>query len=76
MRNRIGPATRRPAALLATVAAFATAMVGSPLARAADCPDIEVVFARGTTEAPGVGYVGQAFVDALQSQVGPQRVEV
>jgi cutinase len=29
-----------------------------------------VVFARGTGDTPGVGYVGQAFVDALRSQVG------
>ena len=43
----------------------------SPLATAAaPCPDIEVVFARGTTEPPGVGGVGQAFVDSLRSQVG------
>ncbi|HEV7853315.1 MAG TPA: cutinase family protein, partial [Mycobacterium sp.] len=29
------------------------------------CSDVEVVFARGTFEAPGVGATGQAFVDAL-----------
>lgn len=33
---------------------------------AAGCPDIEVVFARGTAEAPGVGWMGQQFVDALR----------
>jgi cutinase-like protein len=31
---------------------------------------VEAVFARGTTEAPGVGAIGQAFVDSLQSKVG------
>jgi cutinase len=31
---------------------------------------VEAVFARGTTEAPGVGGIGQAFVDSLQSKVG------
>jgi len=34
------------------------------VASAADCPDIEVVFARGTNDAPGLGNVGGAFVDA------------
>jgi cutinase len=33
------------------------------------CPDIQVVFARGTFEAPGVGATGQAFVDALNARV-------
>ena len=36
-----------------------------PLASAA-CPDVEVVFARGTDEPPGVGQVGQAFVGSLR----------
>ncbi len=36
---------------------------------AAPCPDVEVVFARGTTEAPGVGGIGQAFVDSVRSQL-------
>ncbi|NTY62778.1 cutinase family protein [Mycolicibacterium sphagni] len=33
------------------------------------CPDVEVVFARGTFEAPGVGATGQAFVDALTARL-------
>ncbi|MGO8939868.1 MAG: cutinase family protein [Mycobacterium sp.] len=36
-----------------------------PLAPAS-CPDVEVVFARGTDEPPGVGQVGQAFVGSLR----------
>ena len=36
-----------------------------PLA-SASCPDVEVVFARGTDEPPGVGQVGQAFVGSLR----------
>ncbi|MBV8178288.1 MAG: cutinase family protein [Mycobacterium sp.] len=43
-----------------------------PSASAAGCPDVEAVFARGTTEAPGVGGIGQAFIDSLQSKVGPK----
>jgi hypothetical protein len=35
-----------------------------------------VVFARGTTEAPGVGGIGQNFVDKLRSHVGAKSVGV
>lgn len=47
----------------------------SPQASAAPCSDVEVVFARGTTEAPGLGGVGSAFVDSLRSQVGTKTVD-
>jgi cutinase len=46
--------------------------VSIPSASAEGCPDVEAIFARGTTEAPGVGAIGQAFVDSLQSKVGPK----
>jgi cutinase len=51
-----------------------SAVVGANAASASaeGCPDVEAVFARGTTEAPGVGWIGQAFVDSLQSKVGPK----
>ena len=52
------------------MAAAATIPVATPPARADGCPDIEVVFARGTDEPPGIGRVGQAFVDSLRNQVG------
>jgi cutinase len=45
-------------------------------AAAAPCPDVEVVFARGTTEPPGVGITGQAFVDALRSRIGERSLGV
>jgi cutinase len=35
-----------------------------------------VVFARGTNEPPGVGRIGQAFVDALRGQAGAKSVGV
>jgi hypothetical protein len=47
-----------------------------PQASAAACPDVEVVFARGTSEPPGVGGVGQGFVDALRAQLGTRSVDV
>jgi cutinase len=43
-------------------------------ASADDCPDIEVVFARGTNDAPGLGNVGGAFVDSLRGKVGGRSV--
>jgi cutinase len=54
------------------------ALLGPPIdiASAAPCPDVEVTFARATTEPPGVGVVGQQFIDALRSQVGGRSVGV
>jgi cutinase len=76
------------AVLSTTFAALAVAavLVGSLagpaqfFARAAaatdSCPNIEVVFARGTSEAPGVGATGQAFVDALNARLPGNTVDV
>ena len=61
------------AAIVLTSAALG---VFDPPASAEGCPDVEAVFARGTTEAPGVGAIGQAFVDSLQSKVGPKSFRV
>jgi cutinase len=47
-----------------------------PFAHADGCPDAEIVFARGTTEDPGVGPTGQDFVDAVRARVGPKTVGV
>ena len=61
------------------VAAILTGSLASwiPSANAAGaCPGIEVVFARGTFEAPGVGATGQAFVDALNARVPGKTVDV
>ena len=62
----------------AVVVATWAALLGGPVpfASAQPCPDVEVVFARGTGEPPGVGGVGQAFVDSLRSQVGTRSVGV
>lgn len=40
----------------------------APTAIADDCPAAEVIFARGTSEPPGIGRVGEAFVDSLRQQ--------
>ncbi|OBI60648.1 cutinase family protein [Mycobacterium sp. E796] len=42
----------------------------------AQCPDVQVVFARGTGEDPGVGPTGQAFVDNLRSRIGGKSLDV
>lgn len=47
-----------------------------PSASAQPCPDVEVIFARGTAEPPGVGGIGQAFVDSVRSQAGSRSVGV
>jgi cutinase len=64
------------AAILAAVGSVVTGVfVGSaPTAAAVPCPDIEVVFARGTAEPSGIGRVGQAFTDALSAQAGGRTV--
>jgi cutinase len=59
-------------AAVAAVSALASSPASIPIAAAAGCPDVEVVFARGTTEPPGVGGIGQAFVDSLQTQLAPK----
>jgi cutinase len=52
---------------LLTVVALGASVSGVPQAAAApECPDVEVVFARGTDEAAGIGQVGRAFVDTLK----------
>jgi cutinase len=47
-----------------------------PVASADPCSDVAVVFARGTHQDPGLGNIGQAFVDSLTSQVGGRSVGV
>ena len=57
-------------------AALLSPSVTPPSASAAPCTDVQVVFARGTFEAPGVGGVGQAFVDSLRSKIGDKSMDV
>ena len=66
------PAIAALAAATATVAMPLTA----PAAHAAYCNDIEVVFARGTGEDPGIGRVGDAFVNDLRGLVGDRSLGV
>lgn len=63
--------TRLVARSLAVVVITSWAPFGAfaSSASAEPCPDVEAVFARGTTEPPGVGGIGQDFIDSLQSKV-------
>jgi cutinase len=73
------------AALSTTFVALATGAIltgsfatSTPSASAAEdaCPAVEVVFARGTNEAPGVGVTGQSFVDALTARLPGKSIDV
>jgi cutinase len=74
--KRADRATRIIGAVAATASSLPLSLIATPVAGAAPCPDVEVVFARGTTEPPGVGGIGQAFVDSVRSQVGGRSVGV
>jgi len=63
-------------AAVVTTSVLLSLPLGIPSASAAPCPDVEVVFARGTFEPPGVGGVGQAFVDSLRGQLGGKSIDV
>ena len=80
LRRRVVHANgRRIAGLLGAALVTTCAMLLSaptPPGAADPCPDVEVVFARGTSEPPGVGGVGQAFVDTLRSQIGARSLGV
>jgi cutinase-like protein len=68
----LGPAVVAASGLSGSVLFTATV----PSAAAQPCPDVQVVFARGTGEAPGVGPTGQAFVDDLHSRIGAKSLDV
>ena len=63
----------RVAAIAATVIS-GTALLPSAPAQADPCPNIEVIFARGTHDDPGMGRVGSVLVDAIQPLVGNRTV--
>lgn len=56
-----------------TMMAASAAVVAPASAQA--CSDVTVVFARGTGEPPGIGRVGQVFVDSLRPQIGGRTLD-
>jgi cutinase len=67
---RVRPIARFLGAAMVTTWAIINTAIGIPSAAGDPCPDIEVVFARGTGEPAGIGWLGGAFVDSLRSKVG------
>lgn len=72
--------TANTGGVIAAAVLVAVSVLAAPghVAAAAEprCPDVDVIFARGTFEPPGVGVTGQAFIDALQSRLVSSTVEV
>jgi cutinase len=66
--------TRLVAAVLMTTCGLLSAPITT--AAAQPCPDVEAVFARGTGEPPGVGGIGEPFVDSLRSAIGAKSLDV
>lgn len=69
-------AARSLPALAAAVMALPMTIHQAAPAASAPCPDVEVVFARGTGEPPGVGGIGGAFVDSVRERAGGRSVGV
>jgi cutinase len=63
-------------AVLAVTAGLFTGPAATANAADDSCAAVEVVFARGTFEGPGVGATGQAFVNALNARLPGQTVDV
>lgn len=71
----IGMTSKRASILAAaTFAAAVPTITSAPSASAEPCPDVQVIFARGTTEPAGLGSVGGPFVKDLKAKVAPQSV--
>lgn len=71
---RARPAHRLASAAAAVAATGAALLAGSAPASAATCSDVDVVFARGTGETPGLGIVGGPFVRSLTSELSDRSV--
>ncbi len=68
---------RLPGSFAVAAAALATTLTCGPAipsAAAEPCPDVEVIWARGTAAEPGLGIAGTAFVDSLRGKVGGRSV--
>ena len=72
------PEVVRLGAATAAVIASAAIVLGvpPPTASADPCADLELVFARGTGEPPGLGRVGDALSAALRPQLGARTLDI
>ncbi|CAN3129353.1 Cutinase [Mycobacterium sp. smrl_JER01] len=66
------------AATLVAILCSVVVVLTVPGAAAAvdECADVEVIFARGTFEPPGIGATGQGFIDALRARLPDQSLTV
>ncbi|OBH91242.1 cutinase, partial [Mycobacterium scrofulaceum] len=62
-------------AVAVAVSLFSLAGGRVPAARADGCPDVQLIFARGTAEPPGLGVAGDALLDALRPALGSRSVD-
>lgn len=74
LRQHVKRCTRWTSVAAALLPAAAGIAAATP-ASAEPCPDVQLIFARGTFEAPGVGSVGQAFSDALRARAADKSID-
>lgn len=55
--------------LAAVIIGSSITVANAPDSAAENCSDVEVVFARGTGDAPGIGWLGEAFTDKLRDKL-------
>ena len=74
----MGQRMRRGVLVAVTAILVAASLLAGPVilpgattipSASAACPQIEVIFARGRLESPGVGVIGNSFINALRSKV-------
>ena len=65
---------RLAGAAIALAFTFSLVPTGVATSSAAPCPDVEVVFARGTFAPQGFGGIGDDFVNAVRAKVGNKSV--
>ncbi len=69
--------TNKASAIAVCLLSAASTFLGSTaIAQAAPCPDVELIFARGTSEPAGIGRVGEALNSQLVSQLGGRNIGV
>lgn len=76
MRRRSLAEYVRLAAAAAALITVIAPLSPAPQANADGCPDVELVFARGTGEPPGPGRVGQALAATLTPMLGGRSLAV
>ncbi len=73
----MSPSTRRiGAAGLVLAGTVLSVPLGAGVATADQCPDVQVIFARGTNEPAGLGFTGQVFANALTAKLPGKAVVV